>query len=201
MRLHPYPLILTALLLAACEGNEVREAVGLTREAPDEFVVVSRPPLSVPPDFELKPPRPGEIRAADSTEHQAKSLILKDDGKAAATVESLEPAPKNVETALDPVIASDAKTSAESNILDKLGASNADPEIRQKLGADTRTPVDGSNEKSLIDQLTKEDGAEPIVDAKKEAKRIRRNKEKGKPVNKGKVPEAKENTSVIDKIF
>ncbi|MBN8544101.1 MAG: DUF3035 domain-containing protein [Alphaproteobacteria bacterium] len=201
MRIHLTPLIITALLLTACEGNEVREAVGLTREAPDEFVVVSRPPLSVPPDFDLKPPRPGEIRAAESTENQAKKLILKDDGTTQATVETMEPAPKSVETALDPVISSDAKTSAESSFLGKLGAENADPEIRQKLGADITAPKDTSNEKSLLDKLTKGEGEEPIVDAKKEAKRIRKNKEKGKPINKGKVPEADESRSVIDKIF
>lgn len=201
MRLHSYSFILVALLLTACAGNEVREVVGLTRQAPDEFVVVSRPPLSVPPDFELKPPRPGEIRAAESTERQAKKLILKDDGKTPTTIETLESAPKDVETALDPVISSDAKTSAESSFLSNIGAEKADPEIRQKLGKDVTVSKDTSKEKSLLDKLTKSNEKEPIVDAKKEAVRIRKNKESGKPINKGKVPEANEKRSVIDKIF
>ena len=50
--------LLCLLALAAC-GGDVKESLGLNKEAPDEFVVVSRPPLVVPPDFDLQPPRPG----------------------------------------------------------------------------------------------------------------------------------------------
>ncbi len=42
--------------LAACSGAEVKRNLGLTKEAPDEFMVLSRPKLSVPPDFTLAPP-------------------------------------------------------------------------------------------------------------------------------------------------
>ena len=34
------------------------------KRSPDEFAVVSRAPLIVPPDFELRPPRPGESAPA-----------------------------------------------------------------------------------------------------------------------------------------
>lgn len=202
MRFLPLLLLPLVASLTACDGQEIRETVGLTRTAPDEFVVVSRPPLSVPPDFDLKPPRPGEVRAAESTERQAKKLILKDEGNHAATIEELEPASKSVETAIDPVVTSEAKSSAESTFLDKFGAEKADPEIRKKLGADVLAPKDTSKEKSLYDKIIKsESDDEPVVDAKKEAARIRTNKEKGKPINKGKVPEAEQNKSVIDRIF
>ena len=164
-------------------------------------VVVSRPPLSVPPDFDLKPPRPGEVRAAESTERQAKGIVLKDDPAQAKTIEELEPASKKVETALDPVISSDAKSSAESSFLSKVGAEKADPDIRKKLGKDAVTAKDTSKEKTLYEKIIKSDGEEPVVDAKKEAERIRTNKEKGKPINKGKVPESEENKSVIDRIL
>jgi hypothetical protein len=188
--------------LTACDGQEIRETVGLTRTAPDEFVVVSRPPLSVPPDFDLKPPRPGEARKEESTELQARQLILKEDPNATTTLEELQPASKKVETAVDPVITSDAKSSAESTLLGKLGADKADPDIRSKLGEDSTKEKDVSNEKSLYEKIVKSDGEDqPVVDAKKEAERIRENKEKGEPINKGKVPEADQKKSVIDKIF
>jgi hypothetical protein len=202
MRFYPISLILILTTLTACTASDVRESVGLTRTAPDEFVVVSRPPLSVPPDFELRPPRPGAQRAAESTELQAKKLILKDGEQQSQTLEELVPAPKNVETAIDPVITSDAKTSAESNILSKLGTDKADPDIRTKLGTDAVTPRDTSDAKSLYEKLIKADGEEPVVDAKQEAARIRSNKEAGKPVNEGDVPEAESSKkSVIDRIF
>jgi len=202
MRFLPLSLILTAMLItSACDGTEVRDAVGLTRTAPDEFVVVSRPPLSVPPDFELRPPRPGETRTDESTERQARNLILKGDPNSATTIDELVPASDKVNTAVDPVITTDAKTAAESTFLGKLGAEKADPDIRKKLGADVTTPKDTADSKSLYEKLIKEEGAEPVVDAKKEATRIRDNKEKGKPINKGKVPEVDPNTSVIDRLF
>lgn len=202
MRFLPLSLLFVSLALTACDGQEMRETVGLTREAPDEFVVVSRPPLSVPPDFSLKPPRPGEQRKEESTENQARQLILKENPDASsAIIEEMEPAPKSVATALDPVTSSEAKSSAESTLLNKFGVEKADPDIRKKLGQDSVAEKDTSDSKSLYEKLVKEDGEEPVVDAKKEAERIRKNKEKGAPINKGKVPEAGANKSVMDRLF
>lgn len=45
-----------ALLLAACGGGKI---------TPDEFEVVGRAPLAIPPESELRPPRPGEPRAQE----------------------------------------------------------------------------------------------------------------------------------------
>lgn len=194
--------MLATTMLTACDGQEMRSAVGLTRSAPDEFVVVSRPPLSVPPDFTLKPPRPGEQREAESTRAQARQLLLKSDPAATSTIETLEPASEKVETALDPIISSDAKSSAEATLLNKLGAEKADPEIRSKLGGDSVAEKDLSKEKTLYDRIIKsETGDEPVVDAKKEADRIRTNKETGKAINEGDVPNVEQKKSVIDRIF
>lgn len=52
--------IVSLLALASCDT--VKDKLGLTREAPDEFQVVSQPPLELPPDFTLTPPRPGAPR-------------------------------------------------------------------------------------------------------------------------------------------
>ena len=42
------------VLLPACA--ETRRALGFDKAPPDEFQVVQRAPLSVPPDFALRPP-------------------------------------------------------------------------------------------------------------------------------------------------
>ena len=47
-------LILSGAVLAACSSG---------KNSPDEFSVVNRPPLVIPPEAELKPPRPGEPTA------------------------------------------------------------------------------------------------------------------------------------------
>lgn len=68
--------ILGLLALTACETSEVRETLGLSRKAPDEFVVVSRPALSVPPDFSLVAPDPTKEGPRASTSEQARSALL-----------------------------------------------------------------------------------------------------------------------------
>jgi hypothetical protein len=50
-------------LLTGCSG--FKQAVGLSPQAPDEFAVESRAPLTVPPEFDLRPPAPGAPRPQD----------------------------------------------------------------------------------------------------------------------------------------
>ena len=49
-----------ALVLSGCSG--VKESLGLGKNAPDEFSVVKKAPLILPPDYKLRPPRPGAQR-------------------------------------------------------------------------------------------------------------------------------------------
>ena len=195
-----FPLLLLPAMLAACSGQEARETLGLTREAPDEFVIVSRPPLTLPPDFELRPPTPGVSRPAESTEKAARGLVLKGEAQP-ATLDELGPA-SNVETAVVPVLSGDAATPAESTLLNKIGITQVDPDIRAKLGSDPKQAQANEEARPFYDKLVTEPAAEPIVDSRKEAERIRANTDAGRPINEGKVPEtAPEKKSVIDRIF
>ena len=192
--------LVPCLLLLACSGQDARETLGLTREAPDEFVVVSRPPLTVPPDFELRPPTPGVARPAESTTSAARALVLKGEAPP-ASLEELGAAP-TVATAVDPVLSGDAATPGESSLLNKIGITRVDPEIRQKLGADPEKAAAKREAKTFYDRLLQESGEEPVVDSRKEAERIRINTDTGKPVNEGVVPETSpEKKSVIDRLF
>ncbi|HZD26573.1 MAG TPA: DUF3035 domain-containing protein, partial [Alphaproteobacteria bacterium] len=49
--------------LGAC--STLKEQVGLTKRPPDEFTVVTKAPLVIPPDFTLRPPAPGAKRPQD----------------------------------------------------------------------------------------------------------------------------------------
>ncbi len=40
--------------LCAC-SNVTKETLGLGKNAPDEFMVTTRPPLSLPPEYDLRP--------------------------------------------------------------------------------------------------------------------------------------------------
>lgn len=46
------------LLIGGCDS--VRHTLGLDHYQPNEFDVIGNPPLSIPPDYNLRPPRPGE---------------------------------------------------------------------------------------------------------------------------------------------
>ncbi|MFO0456546.1 MAG: DUF3035 domain-containing protein [Alphaproteobacteria bacterium] len=200
MRISPMVFLVPCLMLLACSGQDARETLGLTREAPDEFVVVSRPPLTVPPDFELRPPTPGVARPAESTTSAARALVLKGEAPP-ASLEELGAAP-TVATAVDPVLSGNAATPGESSLLNKIGITRVDPEIRQKLGVDPEKAAAKREAKTFYDRLLQESGEEPVVDSRKEAERIRINTDTGKPVNEGVVPETSpEKKSVIDRVF
>src|SRR5208283_484661 len=63
-----------ASLLPGC--GDFKRAVGLEQTLPDEFAVESRAPLTIPPDFDLRPPQPGASRPQEkSADQQAKQLI------------------------------------------------------------------------------------------------------------------------------
>src|ERR1700712_318209 len=71
-----YAALAGALGLAACSGDELTRTFGLTRDAPDEFTVTTRAPLSMPPDFSLRPPRPGASRPQELSERQQAMAAL-----------------------------------------------------------------------------------------------------------------------------
>jgi hypothetical protein len=53
------------LLLGGCTG--FKQVVGLEALPPDEFAVESRAPLTVPPEFDLRPPAPGTPRPQEAS--------------------------------------------------------------------------------------------------------------------------------------
>ena len=80
-------LILTAvaalLATSACSSG-VRQALGAEKATPDEFRVVTIAPLSVPPEYNLRPPEPGGLRPEDIyTDQHVRALI---DGETAQVV-------------------------------------------------------------------------------------------------------------------
>lgn len=193
-------LIALPLMLTACADGSVRDTLGLNRNAPDEFSVVSRPPLSLPPEFTLRPPRPGEEPRGLATDEQARSLLTGTAATAVKDAGNLE-AP-TVNSAVTPVLRNDTLSNGASRLLKRAGANETDESIRSKLSEDAARPVDTSTAKTLVDQLSGAEKNEPTVDAKKEAERLRDNKDAGKALNDGDVPEElPEKRSLIDRIF
>jgi hypothetical protein len=62
------------LLVAGC--TDFKKSIGLEPGMPDEFAVESRAPLTIPPDFDLRPPTPGAPRPQEkSADQQAKDVM------------------------------------------------------------------------------------------------------------------------------
>lgn len=75
--------------LAGC-GSTVQDAFGLSKRSPDEFQVVRRAPLVVPPDYRLRPPGAGTTApAAQSTSQDAYAALT---GQPAPVDASMSPA-------------------------------------------------------------------------------------------------------------
>ena len=64
------------LLLAGCGSDGLSRTFGLTRDSPDEFLVTTRAPLSMPPDYTLRPPTPGIARPQERTDRQQAEATL-----------------------------------------------------------------------------------------------------------------------------
>lgn len=63
-------LPLLALSLSGCQ------MFGGERVMPDEFAVLSKPPLTVPPEYSLLPPRPGEAEVQIDTSQRAQAALF-----------------------------------------------------------------------------------------------------------------------------
>jgi hypothetical protein len=75
----PRILLVAAVLplaLAGCGGSDLSRTFGLNRDSPDEYQVTTRAPLSMPPNYALRPPRPGEPRPQERTETQEAEALL-----------------------------------------------------------------------------------------------------------------------------
>lgn len=159
------------LALSACEGT--KETLGLEQKAPDEFAVVKRAPLEMPPDYYLRPPTPGAQRPQElQADEQAKQSVF------GAGAEQNQPTTRTI-------------TSGEAILLDKTNAANIDPNIRTKVDAETAEIA--KENQPTIDKIRglvgkKVDAPAEIVDSKAEAERLKENEEKGLPANEGDVP-------------
>ena len=163
-----------AATLSACEGG-IGDALGLGKNAPDEFAVVRSAPLTLPPDFTLRPPRPGEARPnEESVREQAKVALFNEAGALAIDDSSA------------------AATQGEAAFIERAGAADVDPNIRHIV--DREFSGYASEDESFIDSLLfwqEEQLPGEVVDAGAEAERLRENAEAGKPMTAGETPTIK----------
>ncbi len=193
------------LALTACGGSSVKETLGLSRKAPDEFKVVARPPLSVPPQFNLRPPSASaESPIIVPADKQAKSIITGNPAKSDSDTFDLREG--SADTAVIPVESTsidsptgknkkggavDISSSSEAQFLKNIGADKADPKVRDQL-VEQKLQAQEKKEESSWWNFSKPEKKETLVDAKAENKRIQANKAGNRPVTEGQTPEVKD---------
>ena len=169
-------IIVGALLLAGCGSGGLFG--GSKLQGPDEFAVVSRAPLTLPPDFGLRPPRPGAKRPNEVTPRQeARKTLFSNAGKISGGRQAA--APK--------VASADGLTPGEQAFLKQAGALNVDPEIRYIIERESGRVKE---EDSLVDTLVFWRDNKPVntvVDPASEAKRLRDNAALGKSPTEGRT--------------
>jgi hypothetical protein len=163
--------VLAAVGLATTLGGcgDIRRALGYEKSIPDEFAVVSRAPLAIPPDYSLRPPQPGAAPSQEvAAQDRAKEAIF----RAGPQQATLPPAATN-------------RSAGEGAFLDAAGAPKADPNIRAHVADDTAlTP---ENQRGFVDKLLfwRKSGppdTDDVIDPNKEADRIKQAQAAGAPV-------------------
>jgi len=124
---------LAVLAMAGC--SSVRDAAGISKAPPDEFAVVNKAPLIIPPDFNLKPPKPGAapLNQVSPTITAEAALYSNEDPSAVANT------------------ITGNFSESEKMLLAQAGAVNSDNSIRQQIAADNRNMQ--SADENFTDQL------------------------------------------------
>lgn len=135
-------LLLTAAAVlvstSACSSG-VRQALGAEKTVPDEFRIMTIAPLSVPPEYNLRPPEAGGLRPEDIfPDQQARRAIFGD-------------------------LQATTATDAEILLAARAGAGSANPNVRALIDGETAQVV--RKDQSFANRILfwREDGGETRV--------------------------------------
>ncbi len=162
--------LVLAFALAACDS--LKEQAGLTKQVPDEFTVITKAPLVMPPDFSLRPPRPGakppqEVAPRD----QARAALWANSTGTAGQAQAAGQKPATGAAGESP---KEKPTGGELALLRRAGALDTDSSIRQIVNRETS--VLAEKDASFTDRLLFWQEKQPYgsaVDAGKESQRLR----------------------------
>lgn len=158
-------VLCVAALLAAGGCESAKRSFGLGKQPPDEFQVVSRAPLSIPPDFGLRPPQPGAARPQEPEPRQeAATIILGAAGGAGNASAGL------------------------MKVLDQAGVAEAVPDIRAQINEDNAILAEDTSFADRLIFWRPPPDKEVVVDATSESQRLADNAATGEPPTAGATP-------------
>jgi len=176
MKRMPWIVLAAAVAVVVSGCGDTKELLGQGKRPPDEFAVYSRAPLSLPPDYALRPPAPGTARPQNvMPRNTAKQALLGEQfntqagGASSVDVVGVSP--------------------GTQVLLERTGALDADPEIRTQVNSETS--ILAEEDQSFTERLMfwgnpTEYGT--VVDPVQEARRIHENQALGQPITEGETP-------------
>ncbi len=177
MRRTPGGLLAVALAAAALTGcSEFRALAGFERKVPDEFAVVSRAPLSLPPSFELPAPTPGAPRPQEGTATARAETVLFGGRRSGFYFDGQ-------------FVAAGPASGGEAALLSRAGTDTAQANIRVTVNREAAQELEdlgGFAEDLLFWRAPDQPGV--VVDAEAEMRRLENNAALGLPLNEGEVP-------------
>ena len=150
-----YLAALAAVTVSLAGCDSLRQAAGLTKSSPDEFAVVTKAPLIIPPDYNLTPPKPGAAPTNQISPTQ----------EAEGTLYGQSPP---TSTAKGPL------SSGEQELLAKAGAAHSSNMIRQRIAADNKAmqAADDSFTNQLLFGMASDHSQGAPLDADAEKQRL-----------------------------
>lgn len=125
-RLRPGPvtgavavLAVMSVGLGGCSG--FGRALGMSKTSPDEFAVVTKAPLVMPPDYELRPPKPGAERPQEIKASEAAKQALFPNAPQGAGTPSM--------------------TAGEQALVANAGTNSVNPEFRKQIAEENALVV------------------------------------------------------------
>lgn len=161
------------LTTAGCSGTQ--EALGLGKRQPDEFAVYTRAPLSLPPDYALRPPEPGSSSPSGvMPRDEARQAVI--GGSAGSYAGGQDRVPAGSSTGVHAMLA-------------RTGALDTSPDIRQLVNAETS--ILAEEDQSFTERLmfwSQPTAYGTVVNPVEEANRIRENQALGRSIVAGNTP-------------
>ena len=162
-----------ALVVTGCQST--KQALGMSKVVPDEFRVVTKAPLVVPPEYALRPPAPGEPRPQElQPESAARQALLgqraaanRSQGEQALVARAggdrADPLARYVVDDEFGDIAYKEKTFADRIMFWRGNNDGTATNNLEATGANESTPVDAATEAERLRTLT---GGRPITIAR-----------------------------------
>ncbi len=138
-------MLVAGAALAGC--SHASSALGLNKATPDEFRVVAKAPLVIPPDYSLRPPKPGEPRPQELQPESAARVALIGERQG------------------------EARDDGEKMLVAKAGADKADPLVRYVVDDEFGDLT--HKDKSFADKVLFWKKDKPAIDPAAEAKQVK----------------------------